>query len=159
MRVAIIGGGPSGLCAARELRQLGIDCVLIDRLPQLGGRWARSSHSFCYDSLRSNISREMLGLSDFPVPAEYPDYPSRAQVLAYLHAFASAHQIDELARLGYEVELATLLEPERSDSPWRIRARPLDEQPGAELDEIFDALLVCTGPYAKPRWPACPPRP
>ncbi len=36
-RVAIVGGGPAGLAAARELKRLGHDVTLFERQPELGG--------------------------------------------------------------------------------------------------------------------------
>ncbi len=36
--VAIIGGGAAGIAAGRRLRQAGIDCLLIEARPRLGGR-------------------------------------------------------------------------------------------------------------------------
>ncbi|MEE8451410.1 MAG: FAD-dependent oxidoreductase, partial [Thermoguttaceae bacterium] len=38
MRVAIIGGGPAGLAAGRELRRFGHEVTLFDREPYLGGQ-------------------------------------------------------------------------------------------------------------------------
>ena len=36
--VAIIGGGAAGIAAGRRLRAAGIDCLLIEARPRLGGR-------------------------------------------------------------------------------------------------------------------------
>lgn len=38
-KVAIIGGGASGLCAAIKLKQAGIDFVIIERATKVGGVW------------------------------------------------------------------------------------------------------------------------
>ena len=44
--VAIIGGGAAGIAAGRRLRQAGIDCLVIDARPRLGGRaWTISDAS------------------------------------------------------------------------------------------------------------------
>jgi len=46
--VAIIGGGAAGIAAGRRLRQAGIDCLLIEARPRLGGRaWTVSDASGC----------------------------------------------------------------------------------------------------------------
>ncbi|MGH6663771.1 MAG: FAD-dependent oxidoreductase, partial [Pseudolabrys sp.] len=36
--VAIIGGGAAGVAAGRRLRKAGIDCLMIEARPRLGGR-------------------------------------------------------------------------------------------------------------------------
>src|ERR1700675_443526 len=38
IEVAIIGGGAAGIAAGRRLRQAGVDCLVIEARPRLGGR-------------------------------------------------------------------------------------------------------------------------
>ncbi|MDY0074817.1 MAG: NAD(P)/FAD-dependent oxidoreductase [Acholeplasmataceae bacterium] len=42
----IIGGGPSGLCAAKMAVEAGISVLLIDRSPELGGQLIKQTHKF-----------------------------------------------------------------------------------------------------------------
>lgn len=42
----IIGGGPSGLCAAKMAAEAGISVLLIDRSPKLGGQLIKQTHKF-----------------------------------------------------------------------------------------------------------------
>ncbi|MDO9628931.1 MAG: NAD(P)/FAD-dependent oxidoreductase [Acholeplasmataceae bacterium] len=42
----IIGGGPSGLCAAKTALEAGISVLLIDRSPNLGGQLVKQTHKF-----------------------------------------------------------------------------------------------------------------
>jgi sarcosine oxidase, subunit alpha len=42
----IIGGGPSGLCAAKTALEAGIEVLLIDRSPNLGGQLVKQTHKF-----------------------------------------------------------------------------------------------------------------
>ena len=42
----IIGGGPSGLCAAKMALEAGISVLLIDRSPNLGGQLVKQTHKF-----------------------------------------------------------------------------------------------------------------
>lgn len=44
--VLIIGGGPAGLNAAIELGKLGVDCILVDDKPELGGKLTLQTHAF-----------------------------------------------------------------------------------------------------------------
>ncbi len=42
----IIGGGPSGLCAAHMALEAGLQVLIIDRSPQLGGQLVKQTHKF-----------------------------------------------------------------------------------------------------------------
>jgi len=42
----IIGGGPSGLCAAKTALDAGIEVLLIERSPDLGGQLVKQTHKF-----------------------------------------------------------------------------------------------------------------
>lgn len=42
----IIGGGPSGLCAAKMAAESGVNVLVIDRSPQLGGQLIKQTHKF-----------------------------------------------------------------------------------------------------------------
>jgi cation diffusion facilitator CzcD-associated flavoprotein CzcO len=45
-RVAVIGGGPSGIPAARHLRDAGLDVVVFDQQDEVGGVWNYSEDRF-----------------------------------------------------------------------------------------------------------------
>jgi monoamine oxidase len=48
--VAIIGGGAAGIAAGRHLRAVGIDCLLVEARPRLGGRaWTVDASGFGVD--------------------------------------------------------------------------------------------------------------
>ncbi|NLN50010.1 MAG: FAD-dependent oxidoreductase [Acholeplasmataceae bacterium] len=42
----IIGGGPSGLCAAKVAAEVGVDVLLVDRSFELGGQLVKQTHKF-----------------------------------------------------------------------------------------------------------------
>ncbi len=45
-QVLILGGGPAGLCAAIELGRLGIEVLVVDDKPALGGKLTLQTHQF-----------------------------------------------------------------------------------------------------------------
>jgi len=45
-QVLIIGGGPAGIDAAVELGRFGVDCILVDDKPELGGKLSLQTHYF-----------------------------------------------------------------------------------------------------------------
>jgi sarcosine oxidase subunit alpha len=44
--IAVVGGGPAGLCAAATAAQLGARVVLVDDNPRLGGQLIKQTHKF-----------------------------------------------------------------------------------------------------------------
>jgi NADPH-dependent 2,4-dienoyl-CoA reductase/sulfur reductase-like enzyme/ferredoxin len=44
--VLVLGGGPAGLCAAVELGRLGIEVLIVDDKPALGGKLTLQTHQF-----------------------------------------------------------------------------------------------------------------
>jgi NADPH-dependent 2,4-dienoyl-CoA reductase/sulfur reductase-like enzyme/Fe-S-cluster-containing hydrogenase component 2 len=44
--VLVLGGGPAGLCAAVELGQLGVEVLVVDDKPELGGKLTLQTHGF-----------------------------------------------------------------------------------------------------------------
>ena len=45
-RVLVLGGGPAGLCAAMELGRLGVEVLVVDDKPELGGKLTLQTHQF-----------------------------------------------------------------------------------------------------------------
>ncbi len=51
-RVMVIGGGPAGLSATKELSSLGMEVVLVEKDPQLGGTPKKLHYSLLFPELR-----------------------------------------------------------------------------------------------------------
>ena len=101
--VAVIGAGAAGLVCARELLREQHKPVVFEQSTAVGGVWVcepnnASSHSPMYEGLVTNLTKEQMQFSDFAFPDACPEYPKRAQVLAYLEAFADQFAIRELVR-------------------------------------------------------------
>src|SRR5882724_5375216 len=103
MRVGIIGAGVAGLATAKVLAQAGHEVVVYDKAPDVGGVWSRSRR---YPGLTTQSPKAQYSLSDFPMPRGYPEWPSGAQVQAYLAAYASRSGLDAALRLATEVTSA-----------------------------------------------------
>ena len=86
----IIGGGPSGLCAAKRAAEAGVDVLIIERSPKLGGQLIKQTHKFFgskdqYAKMRGyDIAQKLIHdlsdlknveiLLDTTVVGIYPDY-------------------------------------------------------------------------------------
>ncbi|KAL8166538.1 hypothetical protein V2J09_008037 [Rumex salicifolius] len=166
--VAVIGGGAAGLVAARELRREGHKVVVFERESQLGGTWLYNPqiesdpigldpnrkvvHSSLYQSLRTNLPREVMGFRDFPFVAtgdlnrDSRRFPSHEEVLRYLEDFAYKFKLNELVRYRTDVKRVEL-----ENGKLKVRSSTMQGGNGNEADETFDAVLVCNGHYSQPQ--------
>ncbi|KAL9310409.1 putative flavin monooxygenase, FAD/NAD(P)-binding domain superfamily [Arabidopsis thaliana] len=168
--VAVIGAGPAGLVAARELRREGHSVVVFEKQKQVGGTWIYTDevesdplsvdptrfvvHSSVYRSLRINGTRECTGYRDFPfvvrsgVSRDPRRFPSHGEVLAYLKDFAKEFGIEEMVRFETEVVKVSPA-AEEGIGKWRIESTEKEKK--VRRDEIYDAVVVCNGHYVEPR--------
>jgi hypothetical protein len=133
-RVAIIGAGPSGIVAAKHALEAGFDVTVFEASGALGGQWqTTAAHSGVWPGMHTNTSRAMTAFSDFPAPAEYPLHPAAEQIEVYLEAYARAFGVVERVRFNTQVR-----EVRRG---WIVDGEP------------FDAVVVASGRFRKPRLP------
>jgi cation diffusion facilitator CzcD-associated flavoprotein CzcO len=151
-RICVIGAGPSGLTTLKNLRQTGLsDVVCYEATDAIGGNWVfreSDSHSSVYASTHLISSRRLSQFEDYPMPADFPDYPSHSQVLSYFNAYARHFQVLPCIRLNTAVEHAA----READGRWRITVKG----PQGAAEESFDYLLVCSGHHFDPMIPRYP---
>lgn len=106
-RVCVVGAGPAGLSLARAFIAHGVPFDAYERHSDLGGLWDPSNPgSPVYDSAHFISSKTQSHFHDFPMPEDYPDYPSHRQVLAYMRSFADAYRLRQHIRFGTGVSSA-----------------------------------------------------
>lgn len=106
-RWLIVGAGPSGLAAARALRAASVPFDVVERHGDVGGIWdLDNTETPMYESAHFISSKTLSAFDDFPMPAAYPDYPSRALVLDYIRAFADRFDLRPHIELRTEVRRA-----------------------------------------------------
>jgi Flavin-binding monooxygenase-like len=95
----VIGAGAAGLAALQTLVAHGrtVDC--FEATDRVGGHWNTD-----YEALHLITSRDVTGYAGFPMPPDYPLFPSRDQVTAYLNAYADAHGLRDRVTFGVRVE-------------------------------------------------------
>ena len=79
----IIGAGPAGLACAAALRARGRRSIILEATNRLGASWRRH-----YDRLHLHTDKSHSALPGRPMPARFPKYPSRLQVIEYLESYA-----------------------------------------------------------------------
>ncbi|KHN06665.1 Flavin-containing monooxygenase FMO GS-OX-like 9 [Glycine soja] len=172
--VCVIGAGPSGLVAARELRKEGHRVVLLEQNHDVGGQWLYESnvegedplgkkpflkvHSSIYESLRLTSPREIMGFTDFPFLVkkgrDMRRFPSHTELLMYLRDFCEHFGLGEMIRFNTRVDYVGMLDYGvcSNDLKWVVRSE--DKKSEKTVEEVFDAVVVATGHYSQPRLPS-----
>lgn len=159
-KIAVIGAGPSGITAAKNLLDKGFDVTIFDRGREVGGNWvfdAESGHSSVFETTHIISSKRYSQYDDFPMPDDYPDYPSHRQLAAYFQAYAAKFKVTDHVRFETTV---TRCEPETPSASgkrgWNVTSVAAGDGAHAERTERFDALVVANGHHFEPRIPHYP---
>src|SRR6201997_2264807 len=145
--VAIIGGGPAGLVAARFLKQHGFDPVVFEAAAVVGGQWnAGSPLSAVWPGMRTNTSRVLTAFSDLDHPAGTSVYPSQVDMLAYLQQYAEKGGLTPHLRLSTRVEGLD----QGAGAGWIVRSRRGE----STVSALFSRVVVATGCCTAPDLPA-----
>ena len=142
LSVGVVGAGLAGLAAARELLKAGFSCTIFEESDQIGGLWNR-----VYDTCHYISSKNSTYFADYKMPAEYPDFPSAAQVREYVGSYAASAGI--LPHIEFRSKVVEAVPIDEGMSGWRIR---LADGSSRELD----VLVVATGHLRYPIIPEYP---
>ncbi|MER6403779.1 SDR family NAD(P)-dependent oxidoreductase [Streptomyces viridosporus] len=146
-RVAVVGGGIAGIAAVKALLEAGVEVYGIERAGELGGLWRLAEDTAAYEGLRLNTSKPRTEFRDHPMPADWPDYPSRAQLLSYVQGYAERFGVDRHYRLNTE-----LLAARRTPEGWLLELAG----PDGTSEESVAHLVVANGHNHTPRLPEPP---
>jgi dimethylaniline monooxygenase (N-oxide forming) len=149
-RVCVIGAGSSGIAACQVLHARGIEFDCFEVGSEVGGNWRYMNDngmSSAYRSLHINTSRRTMAYATYPMPKDYPDYPSHFQIAKYFDDYVDQFGFRNRIRFRTEV---TRVEP-AEDGGWNVSRRSLDR--GDEDSSIYDAVMVANGHHWDARWP------
>jgi dimethylaniline monooxygenase (N-oxide forming) len=150
-KVCIIGAGSSGLTACQVLSARGIPFDCFEKGSMIGGNWRYENDngtSSAYRSLHINSARKLMSYKAFPMPEDYPDYPSHWQVAKYFDDFAERFGLKE--RITFNTQVVSA---EPVDGEWEVT---VEDAEGGRRSERYRAVMVANGHHWKPRWPEPP---
>ena len=150
-KVCIVGAGSSGITACQVLAARGIAFDCFEKGSMIGGNWRYQNDngtSSAYRSLHINSARKLMSYKAFPMPEDYPDYPSHFQVAKYFDDYVKRFGLAE--RITFRTEVVAV-EPEGDG--WKVTVENAD---GQRRSEYYGAVLVANGHHWKPRWPEPP---
>jgi hypothetical protein len=153
-RVCVIGAGPSGITALKNIVDEGIEVVCFDSNDKVGGNWLyseKASHSSVFETTHIISSKTLSQYEDYTWEEHdptTPDYPSHEQLAAYFQAYANHFNVTQFIEFNTSVKSATLSE----DSIWHLE---VETSSGARTERFTD-LIVCNGHHWNPRMPEYP---
>ncbi|EGV64789.1 FAD/NAD(P)-binding domain-containing protein [Yamadazyma tenuis ATCC 10573] len=164
-KIAIIGGGPSGMASVKTLNteKCDFDIDLYDSRANLGGIWNyfptksqynddhelvandEYNHSPLYANLETNILYKSMEFTNFHFPEESVDFPFRTEVLDYLTKYSKT--------LGpYNKYLNTRVTGvEKNGDSWELVSKNVVS--GEVTTRLYDAVVVANGHFEVPRIP------
>lgn len=134
-RMLIVGGGQSGLAAARTARDAGWVPVVLESGDEPTGSWGSY-----YDSLQLFSPSEYSGFPGFAFPGQPGRYPTRDEVVDFLRGYATW--------LGVEIT---------AEGGTAGAAYVAHLEDGSSVEGV--ALIAASGSFANPYLPDIPGRP
>jgi cation diffusion facilitator CzcD-associated flavoprotein CzcO len=117
-KYCIIGAGPSGITAGKNLKDYQIPFDIIEREGEIGGNWwiGNPNSAVCH-STHLISSKGMSHFQGYPMPAHYPDYPRHDQMCAYIRDYARHFGVDAHVQFHTAVEWMD----RTADGLWDVR--------------------------------------
>ncbi len=150
-QIALIGAGPSGLAAARNLQKQGLPFQGFEMHTDVGGLWnIGNPRSTVYHSAHLISSKRTTEFSEFPMADSVADYPSHAELLKYFDDFATHFGLREHFRFGTRVLSVTPV-GEGSAPLWRVS---IDAGNGQVESADYKGVIIANGTLAEPSMPS-----
>ena len=96
----------------------------------------------CARSTVTQVIKELMSFSDFPMPADFPNYMRHSKFLEYLRMYADHFQLEQYIR--FETEVVSVEQQQDGGGRWSVTSRKMKES-GDTATETFDAVMVCSG--------------
>ena len=145
-KVAVIGAGAGGTCAAKYMIEAGFDVTVYEAGSNIGGLWVYDNdngRAQAYRHLSIISSRRYTRFSDFDFDTRTPRFPTHWDMHRYLDSYAQHFGVKKRTKFKTPVlNLQPLFEPGVEAPKWRITTK--------DGDEDFDAVLIATGHLNEP---------
>lgn len=147
MKVAIIGGGPSGLATLKFLSHAHEYFPIEPITPRLFEADARIGGTFVqrvYEDAELVSSKYLTAFSDFRLPRDAPDFVTPGMYVKYLNDYATEF------RLWDKIELGTKVLKIRENKEGHV----VEIEQGGVVDKWeCDAVAICSGLHMNPSIP------
>jgi 4-hydroxyacetophenone monooxygenase len=142
-RVAVVGAGMSGLLAAYRLRQAGVEVVVYEKNPEVGGTWLQNTYPGC----RVDVSSHLFCYS-FAQRDDWPQhFSTQPELLEYFRRFADDFGVRPFIDFSTTVESVAF---DDQSTSWTVSTVDADGHPRTA---VFDAVVNATGQLNRPKLP------
>lgn len=142
-RIAIIGGGPGGICAGIKLKAAGYDdFIIIEKSAGVGGTWYNTR----YPGLTCDVKSVLYSFSFEPNPHWTNAYAGQPEILEYMDNVATKYGLRPHLKLGSKVTGARWNEAEAN---WTLTT---DDG----VDMTADIVIAAQGMFNDLNWPDIP---
>lgn len=138
-KILVVGAGPSGLVAVKEMLAAGHDVMSIEAAPDIGGVF-RVAKDWSYKELYLTISNLYMAFSDFPPLEKDLRYSTKEDYFRYLKAYTDHFGLMPYIVLNTRVKKAKL---SKIDGPWYVEAENCLTGKTSLYEP--DVLIVATG--------------
>jgi len=87
--------------------------------------------------------KEVTCYSDFPMPADFPNYLPHSKFLEYLRLYVDHFRLEQYIR--FETEVVSVEQRQDDGGRWSVMTRKMKDSSSDTATEIFDVVMVCTG--------------
>lgn len=151
MRVAVIGGGPSGLVQLKTLLSAHehLNCEPFEpRLFEASSKVGGVFHSHVYEDAELVSSKYLTAFSDFRPRHDDADFLSAERYVEYLEEYATHFELWDKISLNTKV-----INIKRHDQGHVV----VYQKPDGEVQHwVCDAIAICSGVHSKPNLPTIP---
>lgn len=150
--VLVVGAGPSGLVALKEMREAGLDAIAVDCRRNFGGVFAVDSGVTC-QNLHLTITNVFMSFSDFPAYDVHKGvkYWSKDEYCEYLKQYVQHFHLESHIQLRTTVNNAHF---DRPSGKWQVSLSSYSDDGELQTTKkTFDKLIVATGANHKPKVP------
>lgn len=95
-------------------------------------------------SIRCNSPNQVMEFPDHHFSEDSAAYSTQATMLEYIHSYADRFGLRSLIKFSHFISRVSPIENGR----WEICVKDLPNN--SVTNQVFDAIFVCTGHYAKP---------
>ncbi|KAH6937222.1 hypothetical protein HPB50_026007 [Hyalomma asiaticum] len=159
--VVVIGAGSSGLPTIKSCLEEGLRVVCLERTDSVGGLWRYTEEPVegCGSVARNtmlNSSKEFSAYSDFPPHADCPNFMHHSGML---EEYSKHFDLNSHIRFNHVVESMRRTSMsdgvgDGSEPRWTVAGR--NATTGQNFTLHADAVVVCSGHHAVPKWPDLP---